>query len=96
MTKSKGIGRGGARPGAGRKKKKTAGPISWPAPSGLSAQQLAKQDIDLAISVLADICINGRSEIQRVRAAKVILAHAEPKSRRQSGRTHGPHDRRRR
>jgi hypothetical protein len=81
MTKSTGIGRGGKRDGAGRPKRKTAGPIAAPPPSGLTAQQLAAKDVDLAIETLADICANGRSEIHRVRAAKIILAHAAPTRR---------------
>ena len=85
MTKATGVGRGGKRKGAGRPKRKPAGPIAMVPPSGLNAQQLAARDVDLAVRVLADICANGKSEIHRVRAAKIILAHAAPKSRRPAG-----------
>ena len=67
-------------------KKKTAGPTPVPVPTGLTAQQLAQQDVDIAISALADICANGRSEIHRVRAAKLLLRIAESKASRQARR----------
>ncbi len=86
MTKATGIGRGGKRKGAGRPKRKPAGPIAMVPPSGLNAQQLAARDADLAIRVLADICANGRSEIHRVRAAKILLRIADSKSSRSTGR----------
>jgi hypothetical protein len=57
-------------------RKRTAGPISPVPCSGQTAQQLAKERVDLAIGVLADVCANGRSAIQRVRAAKVIIGLA--------------------
>src|SRR3954469_6991229 len=57
-------------------RKRTAGPISPVPCSGQTAQQLAKERVDLAIEVLADVCANGRSAIQRVRAAKVIIGLA--------------------
>jgi hypothetical protein len=86
MTKATGVGRGGKRPGSGRRKRKTAGPIAVPPPSGLTAQQLAAGDVDLAIAVLVDVCLNGKSEIHRVRAAKLLLRIADSKSIRSSGR----------
>jgi hypothetical protein len=60
-------------------RKKTAGPIALVPPSGLTAQQLASERVDLAVAVLADVCANGRSGIARVRAAKIIMALAEGK-----------------
>jgi hypothetical protein len=68
------------------KQKKTAGPITMVPPSGLSAQQLAAGDVDLAIAALTDICLNGKSDVQRVRAAKLLLRIADSKSSRSSGR----------
>jgi hypothetical protein len=65
--------------------KKSAGPIVAPLPSGLTAQQLAAGDVDLAISALVDVCLNGKIEIHRVRAAKLLLRIADSKSGRSSG-----------
>jgi hypothetical protein len=76
-----GISEGAIRKRATRgnwvERKRTAGPISPVPCSGQTAQQLAKERVDLVIEVLADVCANGRSGIQRVKAAKIILGLAK-------------------
>jgi len=77
MTKSKGVGRGGKRLGAGKKKKHRAAPIvAECAPTGLSAEDIAKGYIDLAMETLAHIARNGTSEPARVAAADKLLDRA--------------------
>lgn len=77
MTASKNIGRGGARKGAGRKKKPTAPPITdVPVASGQSAEALAKGNVDVAMAVLRHIALNGESEAARVSAAEKIINRA--------------------
>ena len=82
MTKSKGVGRGGKRPGAGKKKKTRASPIVAECmPTGLSADDIAKGYIDLAMETLAHIARNGTSEPARVSAADKLLDRAVGKPR---------------
>jgi hypothetical protein len=74
VTKSRNIGRGGARPGSGPKKKPGAGPITEvPATTGKSAEVLAKELTDFAIAGLVKIASEGASESARVTALKEIL-----------------------
>jgi hypothetical protein len=80
MTKSRGVGRGGARCGAGRPKRKTAAPITLPVPTGLSAQELARARVQMAVSTLAEICLSGVSDVVRVRAAKILIRAAASRS----------------
>ncbi len=70
-------GRGGKRPGAGQKPIPKAPPIEKPKTSGLSAQDLAKQHLDLAIETLSHISANGVTESARVAAAKAIVEIAK-------------------
>lgn len=65
--------RGGARPNSGPKPKPKAPPIENPGHSGLSAQELAKQHLDLAIATLSHLAAVGVSETARVAAAKAIV-----------------------
>src|SRR4051794_8664615 len=58
-------------------RKCAAGPISPVRCSGQTAHQLAKEGVDLGIEVLPDGCANGRSAIQRVKAAKITLGLAK-------------------
>ena len=69
--------RGGKRPGAGQKPIPKAPPIEKPKTSGLSAQDLAKQHLDLAIETLSHISANGVTESARVAAAKAIVEIAK-------------------
>jgi hypothetical protein len=94
MTKSKGIGRGGKRPGAGKKKKPRAPPIAAEcAPTGLSAEDIAKGYIDLALETLAHIARNGTSEPARVAAADKLLDRAIGKPKPGSAKTGDADDR---
>ena len=80
MTVSKNIGRGGARPGSGRKKKPGAGPITeMPSVTGLSAEDLAKALTDFAMVGLVKIAAEGASESARVSALREILDRAAGK-----------------
>jgi hypothetical protein len=66
--------RGGRRPGAGRKPKPRAPAIPLRVVSSdVSAQDLAKAYLALAIEVLASIAGDGASEAARVAAAKGIV-----------------------
>lgn len=77
MTASKNVGRGGARKGAGRKKKPTAPRITEiPEVSGQSAEALAKAAVDVAMATLVHIALNGESEAARVSAAEKIINRA--------------------
>lgn len=69
--------RGGARPGAGQKPAPKAPPIEKPENTGLSAQELAKQHLDLAIATLSHIASVGVTEGARVAAAKAIVEIAK-------------------
>lgn len=87
MTKSKLVGRGGARAGSGRKKKSVAGPtrvvgeigaqsalISAPIiPIGLSAEDLKQFCETLAYETLATVAVTGTSESARVAASRELL-----------------------
>jgi hypothetical protein len=81
MTKSKGVGRGGARPNSGPKKKPIAGQTqvagaanSGPIiPAGLNAEELKKVCEALAYETLATIARDGASENARVAASRELL-----------------------
>jgi hypothetical protein len=79
MTKSRNIGRGGARPGAGRKAKPVAGPteIGFGAapiiPPGLDDEGQRKFCESLAFETLATIAATGTSESARVAASRELL-----------------------
>jgi hypothetical protein len=75
MTKSRNIGRGGARPGAGRKQKPAAGPtaIGSIIPPGLDDDGQKKFCEDLALETLATIAATGTSESARVAASRELL-----------------------
>src|SRR4051812_23094817 len=77
MTKSRGIGRGGARPNSGPKPKPIAPATKKPVNSKLSAQELAKLHVELAIETLSNIAANGAAEAARVSAAKAIVEIAK-------------------
>jgi hypothetical protein len=81
MTKSRNIGRGGARPGSGPKKKPTAPPITeMPALTG----NRVEDDKTLAVWVragLVHIAATGASEAARVAALKELGDRAEGKSK---------------
>jgi hypothetical protein len=83
QTKAKSSKHGGARPGAGRKKKPVAPaiPLRMSA-SDASAQDLAKSYLGLAIDTLNTIASKGASESARVSAAKIIIetANGKPKA----------------
>ena len=91
MTKSKLVGRGGARPGAGRKPKPAAGPTaseSSPAakecrapiiPTGFSESDLRKLCETLAFETLATIATTGISESARVAASRELLDRSRGK-----------------
>lgn len=82
MTRSTGMGRGGKREGAGRKKKPGADIVPLPAvPDGLSTEELAKHFAGLAVTTLATIAAGGASESARVAAAREILDRSEGKSK---------------
>ncbi len=69
--------RGGKREGAGQKPVPKAPAIEVPKSSGLSAQELAKQHLDLAIATLSHIAAVGVTETARVAAAKAIVEIAK-------------------
>jgi hypothetical protein len=75
MTKSRNIGRGGARPGAGRKAKPVAGPtaIGSIIPPGLDDDGQRKFCETLALETLATIAATGTSESARVAASRELL-----------------------
>jgi hypothetical protein len=94
VTKSKMVGRGGSRPGAGRKRKPVAGPTHVasdvdsedeprPAapiiPVGLSSEDLKKFCEALAFETLATIATTGTSEPARVAASRELLDRAQGK-----------------
>jgi hypothetical protein len=81
-TAKDGSRRGGARPGAGRKKRELAAPTSLselelkallaePAPEEIDG--LAQRHADLAIETLSRLMIHGASESAKITAAKEIL-----------------------
>jgi hypothetical protein len=81
-TARDGSRRGGARPGAGRKKKELSAPTSLselelrallaePAPDEIDG--IAQRHADLAIETLARLMIYGESEAAKITAAKEIL-----------------------
>src|SRR4051812_46416409 len=71
---------GGKRPNSGQKPKPKAPAIESPKSSGLSAQELAKQHLDLAIATLSHIAANGVTEGARVKASEVIIKTANGES----------------
>ena len=83
MTKSKGIGRGGHRPGAGRKPNPKPPPLRIEVPADVDTADvaaLAREHTGLAIAVLAAIAECGEKEASRVAAANALLdrAHGKP------------------
>jgi hypothetical protein len=84
--KSKANKRGGARPGAGRKRKCVAPAIPVRMARGdLSARDRAKVYLDLAIETLAGVASAGASEAARVSAARAIIETAIGKPRTSQG-----------
>ena len=79
MTKSRGIGRGGARPGSGPKPAPKAGPTDMIAAASLpreaTAAELARVHVVEAIATLALIAREGANEAARVAAAKALVEH---------------------
>jgi len=76
MSKSKGLGRGGKRAGAGRKPrpKPTRQPLVIPASGTLQdVRELARTHTALAIAALAQIAEHGESEAAAVSAAKALI-----------------------
>ncbi|MFC7399577.1 hypothetical protein ACFQU1_20400 [Chelatococcus sp. GCM10030263] len=88
MTKSTGVGRGGCRPGAGRKRKATGTqkrePRQLPAQDATVAdvEALARTFTAVAVRALAEIALNGEKEAARVAAANALLdrGHGKPAS----------------
>jgi hypothetical protein len=81
LTKSKNIGRGGARPGSGPKKKPGAGPITkLPALTGNKIED-DKTLADWVRAGLVHIAASGASEAARVAALKELGDRAEGKSK---------------
>lgn len=80
MTKSTGVGRGGARPNSGPKAKPRAGKINLQSFNKINDEQsvadLAKQYTINAFEVLAHISAEGANEAARVSASKVLLEYA--------------------
>jgi hypothetical protein len=72
VTKSRGIGRGGKRPGSGQKKKPQAPPLT-----DIVSPDLP--DVDLARATLRHIAMNGVTEGARVAAARDLWDRAEGK-----------------
>jgi hypothetical protein len=78
MTKSTGVGRGGARPNSGPKKKPIAGPTQVAGaanaapiiPAGLSDEDRDKFIAGLCRETLATIMVHGKSEGARVAAVR--------------------------
>jgi hypothetical protein len=92
MTKSRHVGRGGARPGAGRPRKPVAGPTAIDGatskiertpviPAGLSEDELKKFCETLAFETLATVASIGTSESARVAASRELLDRARGKSK---------------
>ncbi len=84
MTKSRGIGRGGKRHGAGRKRK-----VFRSAQFGADREKFTGTASDLkqsALMALETIMQTSRSAMLRVRAAKIILAEAAREGERLNGR----------
>ncbi len=81
MTKPTGVGRGGKRDGAGRKAKPPGVSVAIPAaPTGMSAQELAKHYATLAVETLAVIAGDGAQPASsRVAASREILDRSEGK-----------------
>lgn len=65
------MARGGARPGAGRKKGSTATQTTRERAQTIA--DLARQYTDLALKTLVDVCRNGQSEAARVAASNAII-----------------------
>lgn len=90
MTKSKNVGRGGARPGAGRRRgpsKKTLQRLAERA-ERLKAVRIPRDPkraadlLPLALFSLRDICERGVSDMARVRAAAALLNWTDDERRR--------------
>ncbi len=90
MTKSRMIGRGGRRPGAGRKPNPVASPTTIEGnppkdertpiiPAGLSEADLRKLCEALAFETLATVATTGTSESARVAASRELLDRARGK-----------------
>lgn len=75
MTKSTGVGRGGRRPGAGRKKapKRARREIPATLSNIADVEALARTHTLLAVQALAEIALNGEKEAARVAAANALL-----------------------
>jgi hypothetical protein len=90
MTRSRLVGRGGARPGAGRPRKPVADPTAIAGaqakpertpiiPTGLGEDDLKKFCEALAFETLATIAAEGASESARVAASRELLDRAQGK-----------------
>jgi hypothetical protein len=79
MTKSRGVGRGGARPGSGPKKKERQQIVELsPAATAMITPGMSKQHVDelidrLALEALARVVSRGHSEAAVVTAARYLL-----------------------
>jgi hypothetical protein len=83
MTKATGVGRGGKRSGAGRKKNPAGVSVSVSLPpTGLSVEELAKHYAPMAIETLAIVASDGTQPASaRVAAAKELIDRSEGKSK---------------
>jgi hypothetical protein len=81
MTKRTGVGRGGKREGAGRKARPPGGSVAvTTAPTGMSAEELAKHYATLAVETLAAVAADGAQPASaRVAASREILDRSEGK-----------------
>jgi hypothetical protein len=81
MTKPTGVGRGGKREGAGRKARPPGVSFAIPAaPTGMSAEELAKRYATLAVETLAAVAADGAQPASaRVAASREILDRSEGK-----------------
>lgn len=81
MPESFGVGRGGRRPGAGRKPNPKPEPRAVvPGDPDIVAAELARSYTELAVLTLAGIAANGRTDAARVAAANSLLdrGHGKP------------------
>jgi hypothetical protein len=81
MTKRTGVGRGGKREGAGRKARPPGVSVAvTTAPTGMSAEELAKHYATLAVETLAAVAADGSQPASaRVAASREILDRSEGK-----------------
>jgi hypothetical protein len=80
LTKSRNIGRGGSRSGAGPKKKPGAGPIAEPILTGNRVED-DKAVADWVRAGLINLAATGASEAARVAAFKELNDRAQGKSK---------------